>query len=113
MYIDPVVIIKVSSVDNPKIYQPLILQCVATIMGSVSSTVDIIWSTGDTQVRRVNNITASSSINSVSVYNDTFVIPSLNVSVVGTVYWCEALINLDIPVKNTTEFTIPIPGIYT
>ena len=113
LFVDPIVAVEVVSASIPEIDQPLILQCTATIVRGITSTVDIIWTTGNTQVRRVNNVTASSSINSSSLYNDSFIIPSLNLSDIGSVYECEVLIN---SVSNTTaktDFIIPIPGTYT
>ena len=81
-------------------------------MRGITSRVDIIWTTGDTQVRRVNNVTASSNINSTSVYYDSFIIPSLNISDIGSVYQCEVLINSIVPATANADFTIPIPGTY-
>ena len=103
--IDPIVTLNVTTTNNPTIYQPLILQCVATIMGGNISTVDIIWTTGNTQVRRANNITSSSYINSIFAYNDSLTIPLLNISTIGSEYQCEVL-----PTRTKTHFLIPIPG---
>ena len=94
------------------IYHPFILQCNAIIEEDIVSTVDIIWTTGDTQVRRVNNVTASSNITSTSVYNDSFIIPSMTISDIGSVYQCEVLINSIIPITANVDFIIPIPGTY-
>ena len=94
------------------IYHPFTLQCNAIIEEDIVSRVDIIWTTGDTQVRRVNNITSNININSTFVYNDSFVIPSLNISDIGSVYQCEVLINSIIPITANADFIIPIPGTY-
>ena len=102
--------VEATTANNPTIYQPLILQCTATIVRGITSTVDIIWTTGDTQVRRVNNVTASSNINSISVYNDSFIIPPLNISNIGSVYQCEVLFNSMLPTTAKAEYIIPIPG---
>ena len=110
-YVDPSITVEIIAMNIPKIYQPLILQCNATIEGGITSTVDIIWTTGDTQVRRVNNVTASSNINSTAVY-DLLIIPSLDISDIGSVYQCEVLINSVIPTKAKADFIIPIPGTY-
>ena len=99
--------VSISAID-----EPLILQCNATIVRGISNAVDIIWTTGDTLVRRVNNVTASSNTNSTSVYNDSFIIPSLNVSDIGSVYQCEVLINSFAPTTAYTDFFISIPGMY-
>ena len=79
-------------------------------MRGITSTIDIIWTTGDTQVRRVNNITPSSNINSRSVYNDLFIIPSLDISDIGSIYQCEVFVNSILPSTAKTDFIIPIPG---
>ena len=111
MKIDPIITIEVAAEHRyPEIFQPLVLHCTATIVSSITSTVDIIWTTGNTQVRRVNNVTASSNINSSSIYNDSFIIPSLNVSDIGSVYECEVVINSVLPTTAKTGFIIPIPG---
>ena len=81
-------------------------------MRGITSTIDIIWTTNNTQVRRVNNVTASIKINFVSIYNDSFIIPSLNLSDIGSVYQCEVLINSITHTRPKAHFTIPIPGMY-
>jgi len=110
IYVDPIIGVEVIA-TNPVINQPLILQCNATIVSDISSTVDIIWTTGNnTQFRRVNNVTANDNINSTSSYNDSLIIPSLNISDIGSVYQCEVLINSVSPTTTKTVFMIPIPG---
>ena len=111
-YVGPVVTVEVNASTRPEIDQPLMLQCNATIVRGITSTVDIIWYTDNTQVRRVNNVTASSNINSSSIYNDSFIIPSLNISDIGNMYQCEVLVNSVSPTRATANFSIPVPGIY-
>ena len=110
IFVDPVISVKVTAANNPTIYQPLTLQCTATIVKDINGTVDIIWTTGDTEVRRVNNVTVSSNINSTSVYNDSFITPSLNIGDIGNVYQCEVLTNSIVPTTSITDYIIPIPG---
>ena len=110
MIIDPIFTNGITTANIPTIYQPLTLQCTATIVRGITGTVDIIWTTGDAQVRRVNNVTASSNIISASVYNDLLIIPSLNISDIGNVYECEVFVNLILPITAKTDFVIPIPG---
>ena len=93
---------------DPVVDRPLILQCNATIVRGITSTVDIIWTTGDTQVRRVNNVTA----NSTSVYIDSLIIPLLGISDIGSTYQCEVLINSFLPTTAKIDYIIPIPGMY-
>ena len=107
LFTDPVVNFELTAANLPTIDQPLILQCTATIMKGITSTVDIIWTTGNAQVRRVNNVTASSNTYSQSIYNDSFIIPSLKFSDIGNVYECEILIY---STRARDNYTIPIPG---
>ena len=108
--IDPNITIEVTINNIPLIDQPLILQCNAVIVGAITSTVDIIWTSDDTQVRRVNNVTARSSINSTSVYYDSFIIPSFDITDIDSVYHCEVLINSNLPTTASSNVTISIPS---
>ena len=112
-FIDPVIAVEATAGNIPTIDEPLTLQCTATIVKGITGTVDIIWTTGDTQVRRVNNVTASSNINSTSVYNDSFTIPLLDINDIGTVYQCEVSINSILSTSAKADFTIPFSGIHT
>jgi len=113
MYVDPITGIEVIA-TNLMINQPLILQCNATIVSYINSTVDIIWTiNNNTQVRRVNNVIAVNNINSTTIYNDSLIFSSLNISDIGSVYECEVLINSVSPTTAKTDFMIPIPGMNT
>jgi len=86
------------------------LQCSATTVRGVTSRVDIIWTNGsNTQIRRVNNIATSNILNTSAVYNDIFVIPSLDISDISVVYQCEVIINTSPPISAKDDFKIPIP----
>jgi len=76
----------------------------------ITSRVDIIWTNdSNTQVRKANNVAASNILNTSAVYNDIFVIPSLDISDIGSVYQCEVIINSSPPIIVKDDFTIPIP----
>ena len=107
--IDPIIAVQVTAANSPEINQPLILQCDATTLRGITNRVDIIWTTGGTQVRRSNDVVGRNGINS-TVYNDSFVIPSLNLSDIGNIYQCKVLINSIVPTASIANFTIPIPG---
>ena len=112
LFTDPIIAIEMMATNTPATDQSLTLQCIATIVRGITSTVDIIWTIGDTQIRRINNVTVSGSVNSTSVYSDSFTIPSFDISDIGSVYQCEVLINSPLPTTAKTDFTIPIPSMY-
>ena len=108
VFTDPIDTLEIMFTSIAVFGQPLMLQCNATIGRVITSTVDIIWTTDNAQVRRVNNVTASSHINSSFIYNDSFIIPSLNISDIGRVYECEVLINSVLPTSAKAEIIISI-----
>ena len=110
VFTDPIIAAEAMITSIAAIYQPLMLQCNATIVRGITSTVDIIWTTDNIEVRRVNNVTASSSINSLSIYNDSFIISSLSINDIGNVYECEVLVNSILPNSAKSDVIIPIPG---
>ena len=78
-------------------------------MRGITDRVDIVWTTGGMEVRRINDLSPS-DLNILAIYNDSFVISSLDISDIGSVYQCEVIIN-SFPltaVKDT--FIIPLPG---
>lgn len=78
-------------------------------MRGITSRADIIWRTGNTQVRRRNNIMAR-NIGTLAVYNDTLLITSsLSIDDIGSIYECEVVIDSFPAITATAGFTIPIP----
>ena len=71
---------------------------------------DILWTTGTMAVRKVFNVLPN-DFNSLAIYNDSFVIPSLDINDIGVVYQCEVIVNSVVTFKDT--FTIPLPGMNT
>ena len=65
------------TLSNKTLGDPLTLHCTVTAVRGISSSVDIIWTTGGREVRRVDNIMADIDNNS-AVYMDSFKISSLS-----------------------------------
>ena len=61
-------------------------------MRGITSRVDIIWSTGNITVKRVDGVTAN-IVNSSAVYTDQLITPPLSFNDSGRVYTCEVRIN--------------------
>ena len=110
-FIDPSIFVEVTTINSAVIGQSFVLQCSATMVRGITSTVDFIWTTGNTQVRRINNVTPS-DLNTLIVFNDSFVIPSLDISDIGSVYECEVIMNSFPHTTVKDVFTVPFPGMY-
>ena len=104
--------VKITIFDDELIIgNPLTLDCTATIARGISNSVDIIWTTGDKVVRKVDDITAEGE-NDYTVYTDSFDILSLSAIDNGREYKCRVVINTRQPIYNEDQITLIFPGKY-
>ena len=117
----PIPIVQITNFDNEilgngtlrnvTIGDPLTLDCTVTAVRGISSSVDIIWTTGGRVVRRIDNITADIE-NDTTIYTDSFEISSLSAINNGREYQCTVVINASQPVNSSDQFTLIFPGTY-
>ena len=88
---------------------PLTLDCIVTAVRGISSSVDIIWSTGGRELRRVDNITADIE-NDYAIYTDSFEISSLSAIDNGREYQCTVVINARQPVYSSDQIILNFSG---
>ena len=99
------------TINNLTIGDPLILQCTVTAVRGISSSVDILWTTGGRVVRRVNNIIPDVE-NRSAIYTDSFEISSLTAIDNGRVYQCTLAINASPQVYSSDQITLNISGMH-
>ena len=87
----------------------LTLYCTVTAVRGISSSVDIIWTTGGREVRRANNTMADEN-NDSAIYTDSFEIPSLTAIDNGRVYQCTVVINASPQVFSSDQITLNVSG---
>ena len=97
------------TLGNVTIGDPLTLDCTVTAVRGISSSVDIIWTTGGRVVRRVDNITADIE-NDYAIYADSFEISSLSSIDNGREYRCTVVINANLPINSSDQITVVFPG---
>ena len=88
---------------------PLTLDCTVTAIRGISSSVSIIWTTGDMELRRVDDITAN-VVNNSAIYTDSFEISSLSAIDNGREYQCTVVINATQPINSSDQFILNFPG---
>ena len=93
-----------SAPDEQTAGQSLTLECRITAVKDIDSTVDIIWTTGSTEVRRVENIPACL----ISNYSDFFTTPVLSINDNNREYQCEVIINISPPVTEINKVTLNV-----
>ena len=98
------------TVSDLTIGDPLTLDCTVTAVRGISSSVDIIWTTGGRVVRRVNDSIADIGNDSV-IYTDLFEISSLSAIDNGRAYQCTVVINTNPQaVVATSQFILNFSG---
>ena len=100
------------TLGNLTIGDPLTLDCTVTAVRGISSSVDIIWTTGGRVVRRVDNITADIEQNDSTIYTDSFEISSLSAIDNGREYQCTVVINASQPVYSSDQIMLIFSGEY-
>ena len=91
--------------------QSLTLQCEVTTVRGITSRVDIVWSSGGTELERMNNV-SSTMMGGSLVYTDSYSIPQLNTTDNNRVIQCEVVINASPPVMASGSITLNVAGKY-
>ena len=89
--------------------QSLTLQCEVTTVRGITSRVDIVWSSGGTVLRRMNDTTAT-TINNSLVYTDSYTISQLSTTDESRVIQCEVVINASPIVMASDSITLDVTG---
>ena len=91
--------------------QSLTLQCNVTTVRGITSGVEIVWSSGGTELQRTND-SSPTILNNLAVYIDTYVIPMLNTSHNTREYQCTVLINANPPKNVSDNIRLNVNGKY-
>ena len=107
----PTSTVRVTALNTQTVGQSLTLQCEVTTVRGITSRVDIVWSTGGTELQRMNNVSSTTMDNSL-VYTDSYTISQLSTTDDGRVIQCEVVINASPPVMASDSITLDITGEY-
>ena len=100
MYVCVVPVVLIKAPDEQIVGQPLKLECQINAVTDIDSTVDIIWTSGNTVLRKVENMPG----HLISNYSDGFAAtPSLSRHDNNRKYKCEVIINTSPPVKAASD----------
>jgi len=84
--------------------QSLTLQCNVEVVSDIAATIDIIWTTGDTEVRRVEDVQGSL----INNFTDFFIIPILSRSDNDQEYQCKVVINTNPPIIGNDTVVLDV-----
>ena len=99
----------VTALNTQTVGQSLTLQCEVTTVRGITSRVDIVWSSGGTVLRRMNDTTATTMDNSLA-YTDSYNISQLNTTDEGRVIQCRVMINASPLVITNNNITLNVTG---
>ena len=89
--------------------QSLTLQCEVTTVRGITSRVDIVWSSGGTELERMNDVSSTTMDNSL-VYTDSYTISQLSTTDEDRMIQCEVVINASSPVLASDSITLDVTG---
>ena len=101
--------VSVTAPNAQTVGQPLTLQCEVTTVRGITSRVNIVWSSGGTVLRRMNDTTATTMDNSL-VYTDSYTISQLSTTDEGKMIQCEVVINASPLVMASNSVTLDVTG---
>ena len=112
----PTPTVSVTAPNTQTVGQSLTLQCEVTTVQGITSRVDIVWSSGATVLRRINDPTpntadvSSTTMDNSLVYTDSYTISQLNTTDDGRVIQCEVVINASPLVMANDSTTLDVTG---
>ena len=109
IFLVPTPIVNVTAPNTQTVGQSLTLQCEVTTVRGITSRVDIVWSSGGTELNRTDNISSTTIDNSL-VYTDCYTISQLSTDDEGRDYWCEVVINSDPSITSSANVILDVSG---
>ena len=106
-YIVPAPTVSMTDPGTQMLNNSLTLQCNVTTVRGITSRVDIVWSSGGTELERMNNVSSTTMDNSL-VYTDSYTISQLSTTDEGRVIQCEVVINASPSVMASDSITLDV-----
>ena len=97
-------------VDAQIVGQSLQLQCIVTTVRGITSTVDIVWSSGDVMLKTERNVSIKLTTLYFASCTSTYIIPQLSTLDDGRLYSCQIVINTNSPVKDSNSTKLDVIG---
>ena len=105
----PAPTVSVTAPITQTVGQSLTLQCEVTTVRGITSRVDIVWSSGGSELQRKENVTSTTMNNSL-IYTDSYTISQLITTDEGRVIQCEVVINAIPSVIVNNNITLDVTG---
>ena len=108
LFLVPVLTVNVKAPNKATVKEAAEMECRVTTVKGINSRVDVVWSFNGTEVERIEAISINHTTNSSMVYSHVY---EINITEPGVAYQCEAIININPPVKATGSIvTMDVAG---
>ena len=98
------------ALDTQTVGESLSLECIVTTVRGISSSIDIIWTADDVEIKRTLGASISSLIGNSTLYRDFYNISLLTTAEEGIVYQCEGVINTTPNLTAESSTTLDVDG---
>ena len=102
----------VTAFNNQMVNQAVSLQCAVTAVRGIMSRVDILWSSGGTELQRVDGVPRGMSDSAQVIYTNSYDTLPLNTTDDGRMIQCQVVINTTPPVIANGSITLDVTGEY-
>ena len=83
----------ITAPDIPMVGQSLELKCSGNITRGITSTVDIVWGSDESELNRTDDVNLTLTESNSFTYMSTYTIEELSTSDKDGIYYCELVIN--------------------
>ena len=109
IYVVPIPDVTTDAPEFQMVGQSLTLECNVTTVRGITNRVDIVWSSGGTELERTNGVSSTMMGDSL-LYTDFYTISQLNTIDEGRVIQCEVVINASPSVMASDNITLDVTG---
>ena len=88
--------------------EPLTLECNITTVRGITSRLDIVWSSNETELRRIEGIQSNLMRNNSVIYMDSYAISQLGTVDEDRAYQCGVIINQAVPITFNSSITLDV-----
>jgi len=106
----PALSVTVTVPNTQTVGQSLALECSMAAVRGITSRVDFIWRSDDTEVERMEGVSFNSTTNNSVVYIDGYTISQLKTVDDDREYQCEVVINISPPIVTTGSVVLDVIG---
>ena len=106
----PYPVVKVNASSIQIVGESLTLECNVTTVRGITSRVDIVWSSNDTELKRTEGIESTLIKNNSVIYMDFYTISQLSTVDEGRAYQCGIIVNQQLPITVNNSIILDVTG---